>query len=61
MAVVSHICLVFDVRRVDSDTTGFFLGRAVDLGVVGELCSTARGEDLGDGGRECGLAVVDVS
>ena len=61
MAIVTSVTLVLDVRRVDSDTTGLFLGGLVYLRIVGETRGTLFRENLGDGRRQGGLPVVDVT
>jgi hypothetical protein len=40
VAVVALIRFVLNVGRVDGDTTSFLLGSFINLGVVGEFCST---------------------
>lgn len=61
VSIVPRVGFVLYVSRVDGDTTGLFFGGSVDLRVVGELCTSGQGEDLGDGGGQRRLAVVDVA
>lgn len=61
MSVVAVGGLVLDVSRVDSDTTSLLLGGLVNLVVVGELGSTALGENLGNGGGQRRLTMVNVT
>ncbi len=61
MAIVAGVTLVLDVRRVDRDTTGLLFGGLVDFRIVGEARAALLGEDLGDGRRQGGLAMVDVT
>src|SRR4029450_919737 len=50
-----------DVRRGDRDATSLLFGRLVDLVVRLELTAVQLGHDLGQGSRQRGLAVVDVT
>ena len=61
VAIMSRICLILYVGRVDRNTTRFFLWSFVDFGVICEFCSSDVREDLGDGSRQRGLAVIDMS
>jgi hypothetical protein len=61
MSVMPVVGLILDVSRVDCDTTGLLLRGAVDLGIVREGGATLARQDLGNGGGEGCLAVVDVS
>ena len=58
--VVALVGLVLDVADGDGDAASALLGRVVDVGIVHELGLALEGQDLGDGGGEGGLAVVDV-
>src|SRR5690606_18556930 len=60
--VVPGVGFVLDVRDVDGDAARGLLGRPVDAleGHEGAAAAAALGEDLGDGGGQGGLAVVDV-
>ena len=61
VAIVTGVTLVLDMCRVDSDTTGLFLRRLVNLRVVGEVRSALLREDLGDGRRQGGLSMINVT
>ena len=61
MAVMAAVTLVLNVSGVDSDTTGLFLRRLVNLRVVGEARSALLREDLGDGRRQGGLSMINVT
>ena len=61
VAIVTGVTLVLDMCRVDSDTTGLFLRRLVNLGIVGELGSPLLRQNLGNGCSQCSLAMVDVT
>lgn len=61
VAIVTGVTLVLDMCRVDSDTTGLFLRRLVNLRVVGEARSALLREDLGDGRRQGGLSMINVT
>src|SRR5207237_5407317 len=52
---------IFDVRRRDRNAALSLLGRLIDLIEGHERCCPFRRKDLGDGRRERGLAVVDVT
>ena len=55
--------LVLDVRRVDGDAALALFGRLVDGGVVNEVSGVGvrHSENLGDGGGQGGLTMVDVA
>src|SRR5262249_56928520 len=59
--VMALVGLIFDVRGRDRDAARFLLRRLVDLvvGSVGRL--TFLRQYLGDRGRQCRLAVIDVA
>ncbi len=59
--VVAGAGLVLDVRDVDGDAALGLLGGAVDAVEGDEGAGAAVAEDLGDGGGQGGLAVVDVA
>lgn len=61
VGVVPGAGLVLDVREVDGDPAPGLLGGPVDPVERHEGGTAALGEDLGDGGGEGGLAVVDVT
>ncbi len=61
VGVVAGVGLVLDVREVDGDAPAGLLGGPVDAVEGHEGGAAALGEDLGDGGGEGGLAVVDVT
>lgn len=61
MPIMPRLRLVFDMRRVDSDTTRPLLRCLVDRPIVDKLVRPGLlRENLGDGGREGRLPVVDV-
>jgi len=53
--------LVLDVRQVDGDAAELLLGRAVDLIERERATAVARRHHLREGGRQRGLAVIDVT
>ena len=61
VGVVTVGRLVLDVRRRDRDAALLLLRRVVDLLEAAGLTAVGVGEHLRDGGRERGLAVVDVT
>lgn len=61
MAVMTRICLVLHVGRVDSDTTGFFFRRLVNLGVTSVFGTTSTRKDFGNSRGQSSLAVIDVA
>lgn len=61
VSVVTVGCLILNVSRVDSDTTGLLLGCLVNLTVVGELGGTFGGENLGNGSRQGGLTMINMA
>lgn len=61
VTVMPLLTLIFDMRRVDSDTTGLLFGRLVDLLVVCEFGTTVLGEDLGDSCCQSSLAMINVT
>ena len=60
VTVVTRVGFVFDVCRVDRDTAGLFFRGFVNFGVIRELGAARIGENLGNGGRQSCLPVVDV-
>src|SRR6201989_2406108 len=61
VTVVTVRRLVFHVRGRDRDATRLLFRRRIDRAVVLELAAEALRADLGQGSRERGLAVVDVT
>src|SRR5262245_12861780 len=61
MRVVASIGLVLDVADGDGDAASALRGSGVGLGVGGVVGGALQGQDLGDGGGQRGLAVVDVT
>ena len=61
VGVVPGLGLVLDVGDRDRDASLSLLRRLVDLVERGEVGQTLGGLALGDGRRERGLAVVDVT
>src|SRR5699024_9624676 len=61
VSVVTLVGLILNVSGVDRDTTSALLGSLIDVGGVHEVCVTLQGQNLGDGGRQSGLAVVNVA
>jgi hypothetical protein len=59
--VVALFRLIFDVSRVDRDTTLFFLGGVIDFRVVLGSRETLFGQNIGDGSSEGGFTVIDVA
>jgi hypothetical protein len=53
--------LVLDVSGVDCDTTSFLFGRLVNLRVVGESRAACLRKNLGDGGSQGCLSMVNVA
>jgi len=61
MPVMTSFCFVFDVRRVDGNSTGLFFRGLVDLVVVGEFGAAKARENFGDSSSQCGLSVVNMA
>ena len=61
VSVVTLVGLVLNVSGVDRDTTSTLLGSLIDVGVIHEVCVTLQGQNLGDGGSQSGLAMVNVA
>ena len=61
VGVVTLLGLVLDVGDGDGDAALALLGSLVDLVEGLELGQALEGQDLGDGSRRRGLAVVDVT
>ena len=61
VGIVTGFGLIFHVRGVDGDATGFFFGSLVDFIVLHGLGMAAGGQHHGDGGGQGGLAVVNVA
>ena len=61
MSVMASGCFVFDMRRVDGDSTGLFFGGLVDLVVVGKFGAAKGRENFGDGSSQCRLSVVNMA
>lgn len=61
MNIVPDRCFVFDMRRVDCNTTSLFLWGVVDL--IERACKSSIGlrEHRGNGGRQSGLPVVEMA
>jgi hypothetical protein len=49
------------MRSGDGDAARLLFRRLVDLGIGGELGATLLSKHLGDGRRQRGLAVIDVT
>jgi hypothetical protein len=58
---MAGVCFVFDMRGVDGDATSPFLGRLVDLAVVGEQGTSLLGQNFGDSGSQCCFSMIDVA
>ena len=61
MGVVPFLSLVLGVVHVDGDAALLLLRRVVDLIVITELGQPLLCQNLGDGRRQCRLAVVHVT
>src|SRR3954452_15485967 len=61
MRVVTTRALVLHVRRVDRDAAGARLRAVVDVPEGARGAAEAERGDVGERGRERGLAVVDVA
>lgn len=61
VGVVALLGLVLDVGGINGDTTSSLFGGLIDVLVGGVLGEVLLGEDLGDGGSESGLSVIDVT
>ena len=58
---MTSLGLVLDVGRVNGDTASLLFRGLVNLVVVGELGTASLGKDLGNGGGQCSLSMIDVS
>jgi hypothetical protein len=61
MAIVTRGCFIFDVGRVDRDTSSLLFRCLVDFCIVCELSTTLTGENLGDGSCQGRFAMIDMS
>lgn len=59
--VMTILCLVFDVGRVNGDAASLLLWSLIDLVIVGELSSSLRGHDFSDGCRQGSLSMINVT
>jgi hypothetical protein len=60
MTIVTRLCFIFDVGRVDSDTSSLLFRCLVDFCVVCELCTALTGENLGNGSCQGRFAMIDM-
>jgi hypothetical protein len=58
---MAFVRLILDVRRRNGDAARLLFRRLVDLIIGGESGAAGLCQNLGDGGRQRGLAVVDVT
>jgi hypothetical protein len=61
VTVVAGLSLVLDSGSIDSDTTGLLLRGLVNVVVVFEGGGVLLSQELGDGGSQSSLAVIDVT
>ena len=61
VGIVPGVGLILHVGGVDGDAALALLGSLVDAGVVGVVRLALEGQELGDGGGQSGLAVVNVA
>jgi len=61
VGVVARRRLVLDVRGVDGDAARFFFGGVVDLVVALDVAAKLLAQHGGNGRRQGGLAVIDVT
>ena len=61
VSVVTGIGLILHVGGVDGNAALALLGSLVDAGVVGVVSLALESQELGDGGGQSGLAVVNVA
>ena len=63
VGIVAGLGLILDVSGVDRDAAGLLFGGLVDLIVsgVGGGIGVSHSQNLGDGGGEGGLAMVDMT
>ena len=61
MRVVALVGFVFHVSGGNGDAALFFFGGFVDFVIGNEAALALQAGDLGDGGGQGGLAVVDVA
>jgi hypothetical protein len=61
MGVVPLVGLVLHMRGRNGDAARFLFRCLVDLIIGGERGTAFLGQHLGDGGRQRGLAVIDVT
>ena len=61
VAVVAVLGLVLDVCCVNGDTTSTLFRSLVNIAVVGELGASSLCENLGDGGSQGSLAMINMT
>jgi len=61
VAIVPVVGLVFDVGRVDGNSTSLFFRSFVNFGIAGELGTSLAGKDLGDCSSQSGFTMIDVT
>lgn len=61
MSIVSVGGFIFDMSRVDGDTTGLFFRCFVNLVVIGKFGASCSRENLGNGCCERRFTVIDVT
>jgi len=61
VSVVSVRCLIFNVSRVNRDTTGLFLRCFVNLVVIGKFGASCSGQNLCNGGGQRCFTMIDVA
>ena len=59
--IVALLGLILNVRGVDRDTTGTLFRGLVDVRIIDEFGVALQVQDLGDRGRQRGLAMVNVA
>ena len=61
MTVMTRVGFIFDVGRIDCDTTSLFFRRLVNFGIIRKLSTSFVGKDLGDGSGKGRLPMINVT
>jgi hypothetical protein len=61
MTIMTRVGFIFDMSRVDRDTSCLLFGGLVNLCIVCKFGTTPSGKNLGDGSCQGRLAMVDMT